>query len=488
MHELPKEFYRLGELAERWDTTEDDVLYMAINSCGLAMSATPSFHNTHDISNDDWLDLSEMIQLAPEDIMEFIQPLIKEPGYSETKSIIPVSVHQRGKQYLCDKKYWLEVFRNDLLVFADEVTRVEEKNPALVNKAPWQDFDRQDSGDNTDFRKAFDEAAKLKTINKEVERVKSYPETSLADTKIKRELLEELEEERCSIQSELDLMTLQKKYPDAPIRVLQEHHSGTGTTEELERILSDPDTMEATLKALEDIDNETRKRFEDLQCVSPAMDKKCNDAENYFILSGDYWKVRFNGGSETIVGAKAPIKTIVEYLRNPHKHLSHSQVYTALHCQQATPTHSEPDTMAATTNVSGLNRDDTKVLSATIIQQCKESVSEMIERKKLYTKQGKTDDVDKIEEEIEKLVTPLNTEYGVILDTETGEVISANRNANGRDQAAENTNLHIKRAIKLLNNVEGLPEHIKDFLVRNKNTSSHIYRPPQDFPQWTITN
>lgn len=222
-----------------------------------------------------------------------------------------------------------------------------------------------------------------------------------------------------------------------------------------------------------------RKEAED----STAFDNKGCGMDNYFILSGDSWKVRFEGGEEKIVNALAPIKTVVEYLRNPGKILQPSEVYRALHASQSSQTSANYDTRP-TASVCDLNRDTTKTLTATAIKDYSEDLSEMIERKNLFYEQSKTEDAEALEEKIEKVLATLESEYSAKFDGKTGKLISANRTPRGRDLAAENTHTHIKRAIQQLKYIKGLPEHLEKYLLKNKN----IYQPPKHFPKWLITD
>jgi hypothetical protein len=386
-----------------------------------------------------------MIQLEPEDLKEFIPPLIKEPGYAQVFSLVPVSVYQKNRHFLCDKTYWLEVFRHDLLVLADEVARIELKYPGLVNKSPWQDLEQEEG--RSDFDTAFDIACIKKALKKAID-------GASGDT------VEKYSSYRTTIEAwERNRYT---PYPDLDPAFLN---------------------VPGIQEALRNDSDFKQHLLEKVPVGGGTIEDNGNVVENYFILDGDYWKVRFNGSKEHIVGAKAPIKTLVEYLRNRDTIQNPSQVYGALHGSIPEETSKECNLMPKAF-ASGLNRDSTKILTATKIQQYEEILSEMIERKNLFHQQGKIEDAETLEEEIEKFLATLKAEYGVKFDGKTGELITANRTAKGRDSAAENTQIHIKRAIEILKHVEGLPEHIEKYLLNNKN----IYQPPQDFPKWIITD
>jgi len=172
----PKELYRLDELAGRWSQTEEDILDMA-SSCDLVISTSPTYHSTEDLHEGEWLDLSSMVQPKPEDLKAFIPPLIKEPNYSEIKAIHPLSVYQNGKQFFCDEKPWIEVFRDNLFVLSDEVARMEEKYPDLVNKAPWQGIEQQEK--TPEYDTAFDVRCIKKALLRELEKLEQLPRTDI---------------------------------------------------------------------------------------------------------------------------------------------------------------------------------------------------------------------------------------------------------------------------------------------------------------------
>ena len=223
---------------------------------------------------------------------------------------------------------------------------------------------------------------------------------------------------------------------------------------------------------------------------------------NYFIFSGDGWKVRFNGGKHGYLHNSQRIKTLVEYLQSPNKPLNKAEMYIRLCSSGAVPEQvDESESLDSNNGDSNKIHSDNQSDLPTILLPIKklsdqdkekyiDSFKLLLDQYQKYEAIKSLEGKDNAETKITKFCDILNKEYGASCDREKGKIIWL-KNTTERDEstrAAENISRHIGRAIENIEKLEklgqltGLSDHLKKYLKRK----SSIYNPPPDFPGWYI--
>ena len=224
------------------------------------------------------------------------------------------------------------------------------------------------------------------------------------------------------------------------------------------------------------------------QSENDVSDKQTPTAniQNYFTLTGNYWRVRFNSGLEVMIINSLPIRILLEYLKYPNLKRSRGKVYMSQKGNHPDDDHDDlthNNDNLGSIGTGDLNNDATKVLSEkdkNILEGTFQAMKTEIDH---YERDGEPLSAKKKREDFQKAKAILKKEYGATV-TDEGEIINRNLTVKGKDRASENTKKNLDKAVKILSHVVGLPEHLEKYLLNNKD----IYQPPEDFPEWTVTS
>ncbi len=227
----------------------------------------------------------------------------------------------------------------------------------------------------------------------------------------------------------------------------------------------------------------------------PKLEKKDNKSvdkpvsiskeKNYFILHGDNWRVRFNGGYETDIKAAKSIRTLVEYLRNKGKQLGRAAVYLALHGGSSNNLQTEKFKDKKDQSVGRYTCDVNESITPEIRTKIGSETHYLFEQIEKANRRGEEEKADKLENKFNGLKTSLRKNYNATLRGNGTIIWGACKDKTERDKMATNTQKHLKRAVGIIRkkkSLDGLAEHLEKYLLKNKD----YYNPPADFPCWYI--
>ncbi|WP_163337929.1 hypothetical protein [Desulfopila sp. IMCC35008] len=214
-------------------------------------------------------------------------------------------------------------------------------------------------------------------------------------------------------------------------------------------------------------------------------------SDNYFIRSGEYWRIRFQGQKEIYMNHQLGFGIIADFLNNRDVELNRSEVCRSwkgvtspvLSTEQAIS--EGQDSIDNRDPHGGGDRVDEKITQKGK-EKIKENVQGILGQINRLQQEGKSEKALVKSEELERVGLVLKKEYGAYLDTDTGSIRWVyNTERNPKNNTESNAQRAIKRAIEVLKKeaYTDLADHLTRYLLKRVN----VYSPPHDFPDWYIS-
>lgn len=215
-----------------------------------------------------------------------------------------------------------------------------------------------------------------------------------------------------------------------------------------------------------------------------------DEFNNYFKLIGDNWRVKFKGSKEINIKATKPIRTLVEYLRNPHKPLNRADLQLQLYADPANNQSGKTQQPIMADNY-GTNKNNSCDVNEALTPEVREATEK--EAMRLHVeieaalKQGKDreEDTKSNIEKYEKLQITLQREYNAKLDNKGKIAWNIIKDKTEIHKMSQLTQKELARAVKSIKKhpeLKDLAAHLEKYLIKNRD----CYRPPPDFPDWHI--
>jgi hypothetical protein len=208
--------------------------------------------------------------------------------------------------------------------------------------------------------------------------------------------------------------------------------------------------------------------------------------ENYIMRADKkHWNIRFNSGKKYTIDDSKPIRSLLEYLRNPGNKMDRAEVYNRLHVFQPEPAKIDADQEGLQiSRANDLQKDPTKTLTQKEVDYFNEYLASSNSNIERLILQGETEEADKEGDKVKNMISRLKKDYNAKFDPEGSKIIDWNKVQKEKDRAAENIKKHLDRAVEELKCVPGLFEHLTECLIKNKD----IYLPPENFSEWKISD
>ncbi len=231
--------------------------------------------------------------------------------------------------------------------------------------------------------------------------------------------------------------------------------------------------------------------FPSLFAEYPIEEKKGNGisrGKNYFILRGDFWRVRFNGGKEVDIKDTKAIRTLVAFLeRQKGEEIDCADLYTRLHFEGVNDIPTTNDDREEYTQVDNKHNEVADPEMRTTVGN---KMKELIQGIEIAEAKGDFSKAEKLETQLETSKKFLREEYNAIVRDNGSIKWNHCQFKGGRERKAENITRQIDRLIEKFKRDEEraeLGEHLKKYLRKNYFKGKMGYTPPDGFQEWVVT-
>ena len=210
------------------------------------------------------------------------------------------------------------------------------------------------------------------------------------------------------------------------------------------------------------------------------------ESGNYFIKNGDVWHVRFGGGAEVLLKENVNLRTLAEYLMNPHKDIDPVEVYRRLHAESlpsSSNVYIDPNDFDNNSLNIQIRVNCDEVYDAPARKRIEGETIELAERIEEAITKGQKKLGDELSDKFEQMKDWLKKDNADLKDN--GRIIWGNLKFNTeRSKTSGLIYKHLKRAQNKCKqkNLNGLAEHIEKYIINQ----GYCYRPPDGFPEWDI--